>query len=184
MTYTPQDHYWIVSGDETRVWSSARAAYVPADDAGYAAWREMGRVATRIATDQDLTDVLAVYGLRGPVVDLVAYAAAARWRRETGGTTWSGWPVHSDDRSQAKIVAELAAIDRGERSDPDGWKFADGVFRLVSNADFAALAVAVRDHVRACFSAEAAVLAGIAAGTITTMAEIDAAFAAVGGAIE
>ncbi|CAL8972927.1 hypothetical protein RHODGE_RHODGE_01042 [Rhodoplanes serenus] len=182
MIWTPQDHYWIVAGDETRVWSSARGDYVPTNDAPYTAWREAGGVATRISTEQDLTDVLALYGLRGPHVDLAAYAADARWRRETGGTTWRGWPIHTDATSQTKYLAELQAISLGVRDDGDGWKFADGAFRAVSNADFSALATAARAHVRACFAAEAAVLAGIAAGTITTPAEIDAAFAAVGAA--
>ena len=109
--------------------------------------------------------------------DLTKYAANARWRREVGGAVWNGWPMSTDDRDQGKILAELAAIDRGERVDPDGWKFADGVFRLVSNEDFVGLALAVRAHVRACFMTEAMVLTGISAGTITTAEQIDAAFA-------
>ena len=114
-----------------------------------------------------------------PPVDLTAYAADARWRHETGGATWSGWPIHTDATSQTKYLAELQAIEIGARTDGDGWKFADGIFRPVSNADFAALATAARAHVRACFAAEAAVLADIAAGTIATTAEVDAAFAAL-----
>lgn len=51
----------------------------------------------------------------------------------------------------------------------------DGVFRMVSNEDFMALASAVRQHVRDCFTLEAAVLAGIEAGTITEYSQIDAA---------
>ncbi|MBB5046799.1 hypothetical protein HNR60_001547 [Rhodopseudomonas rhenobacensis] len=140
-------------------------------------------------TEPQWRDLLAHPGLRrlvdGAVVDytppeqpidLPAYTAAVRWAKETGGTAWSGWPVATDDRSQGKILAELTAIDRGQRADPDGWKFADGEFRLVSNADFVTLAMAVRAHVRACFAAEASVLAGIAAGSITTTAQIDNAF--------
>lgn len=38
-----------------------------------------------------------------------------------------------------------------------------------------ALASAVRQHVRDCFTLEAAVLAGIEAGTITEYSQIDAA---------
>ncbi|WP_377846974.1 DUF4376 domain-containing protein [Bosea sp. UC22_33] len=108
---------------------------------------------------------------------LVAYAADLRWQREQAGTVWNGWPLHTDDRSQGKILSELQAIAQAVRVDGDGWKFADGQFRPVSNADFPALAIAAREHVRNLFVIEAGVLAAIEAGSITTTAEIDAAFA-------
>lgn len=56
--YDPSDWYWIIGGDESRAWSSAAGAYVdewPAD------------AVTRIASADDLADVLRPYGLRGPV---------------------------------------------------------------------------------------------------------------------
>lgn len=107
---------------------------------------------------------------------LASYAAECRWQKEVGGTLWNGWPVHTDRESQGKIIAERLAIEAGERTDPDGWKFADGAFRLVSNTDFVALSNAVREHVRNCYAVEAVVLAQIDAETITTEAEIEAAF--------
>lgn len=112
---------------------------------------------------------------------LADHAAYCRWQKEVGGTEWNGWPVHTDRESQSKIIAERLAIEAGERNDPDGWKFADGVFRMVSNEDFMALASAVRQHVRDFFALEAAVLAGIEAGTITEYSQIDAAFSADAG---
>jgi hypothetical protein len=48
------DHYWIVAGDDSRLWSSARGAYVAAADATYAAWRASGGVASRIASAAEL----------------------------------------------------------------------------------------------------------------------------------
>lgn len=108
--------------------------------------------------------------------ELSGYAAQKRYEKEIGGTIWNGWPVHTDRESQSKIIAERLAIEAGERTDPDGWKFADGVFRMVSNADFMDLASDVRQHVRDCFALEAAILAQIDAGTITEYGQIDAAF--------
>jgi len=108
---------------------------------------------------------------------LASYAARKRFSVEVGGAVWNGWPVHTDRDSQSKIIAERLAIEAGERADPDGWKFADGIFRLVSNDDFVALASAVRAHVRNCFAIEAAVLDQIEAGLITTEAQIDDAIA-------
>lgn len=107
---------------------------------------------------------------------LAEHAATRRWQVEVGGTIWSGWPVHTDRESQGKIVAEMLAIERGERSDGDGWKFADGQFRSLTNAEFSDLAAAVRNHIRDAFAIEAQVLADIDVGVVTTLEEIDAAF--------
>lgn len=109
--------------------------------------------------------------------DLAAYAAGRRWTFEQAGAEWNGLPIHTDDRSQGKYLAELQAIALGVRLDGDFWKFADGEFRPVSNADFPALATAAREHVRSAFVIEGTILAGIAAGEITTRAQIDEAFA-------
>jgi len=110
-----------------------------------------------------------------PLPALPEYAALRRWQVEVGGTVWNDWPVHTDRASQAKVVAEMLAIERGERLDGDGWKFADGRFRPLTNAEFSDLALAVRTHVREAFAREAQVLAGIETGAITSQEEIDAA---------
>lgn len=67
--YDPFDWHWIVASDESRYWSSAAGAYVDAlpEDAGV----------TRIASEDELTDVLAVYVLPGPI-DRVPQAVSAR----------------------------------------------------------------------------------------------------------
>lgn len=111
------------------------------------------------------------------VEQLVAYAADRRWQTEQAGTIWNDWPIHTDDRSQGKYLSELQAIGLNVRVDGDAWKFADGVFRPVSNADFPQLAIAAREHVRQAFGIEGRVMAEIEAGTITSFDEIDAAFA-------
>ncbi|GAU80566.1 hypothetical protein BIWAKO_00454 [Bosea sp. BIWAKO-01] len=108
--------------------------------------------------------------------ELIGYVADRRWHAEQAGTAWHGWQIHTDDRSQGKYLSELQAIALNVRVDGDPWKFADGVFRPVSNADFPQLAIAAREHVRTVFGIEGAVLAQIEAGTITTAAEIEAAF--------
>lgn len=58
MIYDPRDWYWIVGDDDTRAYASARAAFVPADDAAYAAWRASGNAPTFIASLDELKDVL------------------------------------------------------------------------------------------------------------------------------
>ncbi|MGN7963385.1 DUF4376 domain-containing protein [Brucella sp. 22210] len=111
-----------------------------------------------------------------PGMTLQEYAAAKRWEREVSRTVWNGWPVLSDRESQSKIIAEALAIEKGERTDGDPWKFADGEFRSLTNEQMDDLAAAVRLHVRNSYRIEAQVLAAIAAGTIMTEAQVDAAF--------
>ncbi|BAP94476.1 hypothetical protein [Aurantimonas phage AmM-1] len=111
-------------------------------------------------------------------VDLAAYAASARWGAEVAGAKWNGWDLPTDDRSQAKYMAELQAVGLGVRGDPSPWKFPHG-FELVSNAQVEEMAVAARVHVLACFAREGEVQAAISAGDVTTTPAIDEAFADV-----
>jgi len=96
--------------------------------------------------------------------DALQKLAAHRWAAETGGYTWNGWPVHSDDRAQFKALAEILRIQGGQRTDGDVWKFADGVFRGLDNVDFISMYQAGAVHIARCFACEAMCQARIAAG--------------------
>ena len=110
-------------------------------------------------------------------IDLAAYAADARWRRETGGVVVDGTAIGTDRESQAMLAGAHAYVVATPGATIT-WKSENG-FVMLDAAAVTALAAAVGAHVQACFAAEAAVVAAIAAGTITTPAEIDAAFAAI-----
>lgn len=56
--YVPSNHFWIVGGNATRVWSSAAAAYIQATDPVYVAWLAAGGMPTSILNEQELGDVL------------------------------------------------------------------------------------------------------------------------------
>ena len=107
---------------------------------------------------------------------LIAHAAARRFDFEVSGADCDGRVVATDRESQAKLIAEFVAIGGGIRIDPSPWKFADGEFASLTNAQMGAVILASRTHIADAFAREADVLAAIAAGTITTKAEIDAAF--------
>ncbi len=66
--YQPLNWFWVVGGDESRVWSSAASSYLPSADASFVGWVDRGGIATRIANARELSDVLAVYDLVGPYV--------------------------------------------------------------------------------------------------------------------
>lgn len=59
--YDPNNHYWFVGGDQSRVFSSNRGDYFPVADATYQAWLAAfpDRVPTNIDTEANLGDVLA-----------------------------------------------------------------------------------------------------------------------------
>ena len=57
--YNPRNWYWIVGGEESHLWSSAAAAYVPQTDKTFSAWFNAGNYPTRIASEAELRDVLA-----------------------------------------------------------------------------------------------------------------------------
>jgi hypothetical protein len=90
--------------------------------------------------------------------------AAIRWERESRGVLWNGWPVASDEISQAKLTGAVLATLVGARSDGAEWKFADGVARPLTNANLQALGTAVAAHVQACYSHEASLAAQRRAG--------------------
>ncbi len=60
ITYDAADWYWIIGGDESQLYASARAVLVKPDDAVYAAW---GGVPSRIASMGELIDVLRERGV-------------------------------------------------------------------------------------------------------------------------
>jgi hypothetical protein len=110
-----------------------------------------------------------------PAVDLRAYVAARRYQAEIGGTVWNGWQLPTDDRSQTKYLAEVAAVNEGVRQDGQPWKFAHG-FEALTNQQVREMAVAARAHVLACFAKEGELVMAIANGTVTDVADIDTAF--------
>ncbi|WP_273794686.1 DUF4376 domain-containing protein [Brucella intermedia] len=111
-----------------------------------------------------------------PAPDLPAYAAQKRWEKEVGGIEINGLSVATDDRSKMMISGARVAA----QNDPafsTQWKAADGTFTTINAAAVIAISDAMLAHVSNCFAIEAQVLADIAAGTISTVEQIDAAFA-------
>lgn len=92
--YDPLNWFWIIAGDASKAWSSAAGAYVPK-------WPS-DRI-TRIASEDELTDVLARYGIRGPVIK-AEQVNAERDRRIFGGFTFNGVRFQSRLEDQKRIA--------------------------------------------------------------------------------
>lgn len=58
MGYNPRDWYWQIGDDATRLWSSKTASFVTARSKAYKDWSALGNVATRIASLEELREVL------------------------------------------------------------------------------------------------------------------------------
>jgi hypothetical protein len=189
----PFVHYWAIGGSETEVYSSAANSMVPVDDPDYLAW---GRTATPIPSEAELADVLKAYPVIKPWLfnaadsfiqpaagvysapQLKAYSDDARWRKEQGGiVTTAGFPIKTDDRAQAKITGVWSAAS----IQPDvitPWHCADGTVVQLDAAGMTAMHDDLLTHFNDCFSISADNYTAIDAGTMTTLEEIDAAFAA------
>lgn len=112
-----------------------------------------------------------------PQKALLAHAQRRRKEVEIGGFVWNGLPLASDDASQIKTAgARIKAMaDPGFETT---WYGADGEGVVVDAALIISMSDALLDHVDRSFACFGVIKGEIAAGTITTTAEIDAAFAA------
>jgi len=104
------------------------------------------------------------------------YAAAKRYDAEVGGMTSEVFGRLFTDRDTRSIIGQtIQSIDLGIVAEPVNFKTSSG-FVALSRADFVAIATALAAHVQSTFDREDAVDASIEAETVTTKAQIDAAF--------
>lgn len=151
--------------------------YADAGQTTIIAWRDGVELSIPAVAESPLyNDVLqsgvAIAAYVPPPVDLIAHLRARRYEAVIGGVTVSGMTIATDTESRGLIDGAYAMALR----DPDrtfNWQ-AEAGFVTLSAAQIIAIAVAVGDHVQACFDFQAATAASIADGTITTVAEIDA----------
>ena len=83
----------------------------------------------------------------------LAELAAYRYGIETGGIVVAGAAIRTDRESQGLIAGAFNAVQQDPAKTID-WKAADGTWTQLGAAQIAAIAVAVADHVQACFSQE------------------------------
>lgn len=173
-TFDINSWFWIVGGDASQMWSSAKPGFVPDSDATFLAFTAQGNAPSSIASLEELSEV---FEQQYPAGMLSTYATSKRYAKEIGGITVSGVPVATDDRSKQMILgARLAA--QADSNWSTSWVAADGSIVPVNASTIIAISDAVQAHVNDCFTTFALVKADIDSGTITTIAEIDAAFAA------
>lgn len=180
-TYQPSDWYWFIGADTDNVWSSARAMLVPIADPDYAAWLAAPNHTPTLATMAELEDTLRN---SYPAGTLKTYAADSRYRKASGGLTMtsiSPVPFLSDPVSRNTLAnANEYAKVTPHTTD---WKLSDGSFIPLSPAQLATSTSNMANFVQSCFTKESEMVAGINGGTITTIAQIDTAFATISNVV-
>jgi hypothetical protein len=111
---------------------------------------------------------------------LLAYSANARWTLAQGGITLNGVPTATDDATRQTMTSAVVLAQTDPTVTVD-WKMQDGSFVQLTAPQIIATGQAIAGFVQACFSAESTIAAGINATppTITTQAQIDAAYAQI-----
>ncbi len=162
MIYTASAWYWIVAGSSTQVYSSAGGAYVPITDSGYVAWLAAGNRPSRIASEAELSDVLAAAGVPAASIGTPAQQAAVAL---TKGLTVTATitPALSgtydvSDRSRVNMMAqEISVAQTGNFSNQQStinWPDMSGAMHTFNVAQFKALVVAVGVYYTALFFVE------------------------------
>ncbi|MGR7993808.1 DUF4376 domain-containing protein [Xanthobacter sp. ZOL 2024] len=105
---------------------------------------------------------------------LYRYAGAMRFVKETGGVPVFGFVVKSS-REDRSLIYEAEASAKADTSFTTTWIAKDGTSHELGAEMVITIATTVRAHVASCFSTYTTVAAEIAAGTITTTEQIDAA---------
>ena len=176
--FNPYNSFWVA--EDGRVYGSAAQAITTDADPDYLAFVENGFLPLEWAreldgsqTDAAMQAVLASYGM---FLDLKYYTIDKRWRTEQGGTTsTAGFPIRTDDRSQAKITGLFTA----SVEDPTvvtTYQASDQTLHEIDAAGILQLHVDLLTYINACFAVSANTLGQIDAGTITTREQVDAMF--------
>jgi hypothetical protein len=197
-----RDHYWAIGGSTTNVYKSKTNTMVPVSDAEYVAWLPGHGQPIPIGTEAELAVALQSNGYQLPdwlwtaasfiqpspstysKPQLAAYTADARYRRAGGGftvTSLSPVPFLTDPTSRNTLsnANEYAKVTPHTTD----WKMSDGTFIPLSPTQLTTAANAMANFIQACFTCESTTLASINGGTINTIGQIDAAFAAVANVV-
>jgi hypothetical protein len=131
-----------------------------------------------IPTMQELYGVLAA---QYPAGSLPTHNAAVRYSKASGGvviSSISAIPFFTDpvSRNTVDSAYNYAVANPGHITD---WKLSDGSFIKLTEAQLAKVLQDMAGFVQACFTCESTNATAITGGTITTLAQIDAAFAAI-----
>lgn len=193
LPFNAEDWYWFVGGDQSRVYTSYRNIYVdPTTDVEFGEWAALTN-ANPYPVDNEgeiwyyVQDYLPLFLWNGETMSQPAvgawtedqlnnYNTSVRFDHINEGMIAAGVPVRTDDYSRGLIQGGLASA----QADPNfvtQWFGSDGQFYTVDAAQMTQIATIVGKHTNDCYSVFATVSNGIKLITITTLTQIDDAYA-------
>jgi hypothetical protein len=188
-----RNHYWVIAG--ANVYFSVSNTIIAPNDPDYVAWLNVNQP-SQIASEADLAVTLQPQNILPAWMfnatdtfiqptpttythgQLAAYAADARFRKASGGCTIGGKPYLTDpvSRNTVSSAHDYAVANPGHITD---WKLADGTFIQLNETQLAHVLQEMATFVQSCFTCESTTVTNINGGSVTTLAEVDAAFAAI-----
>jgi hypothetical protein len=204
MTFNSSDWYWFVGGDQTKVYSSKRNVYVdPIMDSDYQLWAANTHGATPIDSEASIwyytKAFLPAWMFNGATFSqpgvgqytksqLTAYLTLSQQAlfargvsvNVNAGTSAAPLLILSDGTNSTR--SDLGLLALFGQTNPTGtktWIDNNGNATVLTGAQLIVLATLVGNWLTATYSAIPGLVQEITAGTITTFAQIDAAFAAV-----
>ena len=200
MIFNINDHYWTIGGSETEVYQSSSNTLVPVANSNYTDW-SASNTTPNIASEAELAEVLQANGSTLPAWiftardtfiqptpttytkgQLAAYTASTRFGHASGGvvvTSLGGSVPFLTDPTSRNTVNSAYQYAQANPAHITDWKMSDGSFIQLSNTQMATLNDDTTIFVQSCFTCESNTVGGINGATITTLAAIDAAFAAI-----
>jgi Domain of unknown function (DUF4376) len=196
--FNPRDWYWQIATNEGGFYSSRRNIYVPESDAEFTAWQTANGAALppMVANEGEVwfyaKDFQPEWLWNGTTMSqpaagaytkpqLGAYNANARYIKVNGGMTdtrVSVVPFHSDPASRNALI-NADALAKAVPGETINFKLTDGSFVTLTGSQLTSVVSSMSAFVQACFDCENANLTAINGGTLTTLAAIDTAYAAV-----
>ena len=156
---------------------------MPVTDPAYVAWLDRMKYAPLKDTMADVEAALAEVFPRGTPR---TYSAFSRWRKASGGltvTSISEIPFLTDPTSRQAVYSAYDFVSARSGAIVQ-WKMSDGSFVAMDQAKLETVTNAISAFVESCFACEGTVAAGIDDGSITTLAQVDDAYAAVSNVVE
>ena len=132
-SYNPMDWYWIVGGDDTRVFSSKASAYLPATDSTYTAWAA-DNPTTKILDAEQLYEVLLQQWVP-------PYLATGVQIESTGNSNLNGtYPMDPASQQQITGIATSISAGRGLPGGGSTFRYQGHQFDQTSFLNFATAA--------------------------------------------
>lgn len=161
-----------------RVFSNGSWSYI--EDHRGETWYDVNGSAIKIDALGSIPAGLSASVPPPTVAALHAYAITARYSRISTGITVSGVPIAGDTDTQRVILGAWTSAKLDATYVISSYKLANGAgYVSLTNAQIIGIGEAMRAFIQACFDQNKVVDAAIDAETMTTFAQIDAAYATV-----